>query len=184
MKLNCNRLLVYTLRLHFTTKVADMTSEYQFYVINSEVIDVGLCWIDSRRIYVWPYKIPFHYVIVKLVHTIIDWPSYWWSCTCMHNYKNAVVSRIRCCGAETNKATSSLFPNEMIAKLEGHKVTHNKRKWLTTLRWSELKKTSSWVTMGPATDKYQAPTHRLKIYVRAVTESEAWPTVVLLKRKP
>ena len=27
--------------------------------------------------------------------------------------------------------------------------------------------------MGPATDKHQAPTHRLKLYVRAVIESEA-----------
>ena len=32
--------------------------------------------------------------------------------------------------------------------------------------------------MGPATDKHHAPTHRLKLYVRAVIESEAWPTVV------
>ena len=48
----------------------------------------------------------------------------------------------------------------------------------------ELKKTSSWATVGPATDKHQAPTHRLKLYVRAVIESEAWPTVVQLKRKP
>ena len=38
--------------------------------------------------------------------------------------------------------------------------------------------------MGPATDKHQAPTHQLKIYVSAVLESEAWPTVVQLKRKP
>ena len=28
-------------------------------------------------------------------------------------------------------------------------------------------------TVGPATDKHQAPTHRLKLYVRAVIESEA-----------
>ena len=46
------------------------------------------------------------------------------------------------------------------------------------------KKTSSWATVGPATDKHQAPTHQLKLYVRAVIESEAWPTVVQLKRKP
>ena len=32
-------------------------------------------------------------------------------------------------------------------------------------------------TLGPATDKHQAPTHRLKLYVRAVIESEAWPTI-------
>ena len=38
--------------------------------------------------------------------------------------------------------------------------------------------------MGPATDKHQAPTHRLKLHVRAVIESEARPTVVQLKRKP
>ena len=36
--------------------------------------------------------------------------------------------------------------------------------------------------MGPITDKHQAPTHRLKLYVRAVIESEAWPTIVQLKR--
>ena len=38
--------------------------------------------------------------------------------------------------------------------------------------------------VGPATDKDQAPTHRLKIYVRAFIESKAWPAVVQLKRKP
>ena len=58
------------------------------------------------------------------------------------------------------------------------------RKGLMTHRQSELKKTSSWATVGPATDKHQAPTHRLKFYVRAVIESEAWPTIVQLKRKP
>ena len=31
----------------------------------------------------------------------------------------------------------------------------------------------SHVTVGPANDKHQAPTHRLKLYVRAVIESEA-----------
>ena len=41
------------------------------------------------------------------------------------------------------------------------------RKGLMTHRMSELKKTSSWATVGPATDKHQAPTHRLKLYVRA-----------------
>ena len=46
------------------------------------------------------------------------------------------------------------------------------------------KEASSWDTVGPATDKNQTPTHRLKLYVRAVIESEAWPTVVQLKRKP
>ena len=38
--------------------------------------------------------------------------------------------------------------------------------------------------IGPATDKHQAQTHWLKIYVRAIIESEAWPTAVELKRKP
>ena len=45
-------------------------------------------------------------------------------------------------------------------------------------------KEKSWATVGPATYKHPAPTHRLKLYVRAVIESEAWPTVVQLKRKP
>ena len=46
------------------------------------------------------------------------------------------------------------------------------RKGLMTHRQSELKKTLSVATVGPATDKYQAPTHRLKLYSRAVIESE------------
>ena len=33
-------------------------------------------------------------------------------------------------------------------------------------------------------DKHQAPTNGLKLYVRAVIESEAWHTMVQLKRKP
>ena len=32
--------------------------------------------------------------------------------------------------------------------------------------------------MGPATDKHQTPTLRLKLYVRAIIESKAWPYVV------
>ena len=32
--------------------------------------------------------------------------------------------------------------------------------------------------MGPATDKHQAPTHRLKLYSKAIIESEALPTIV------
>ena len=60
----------------------------------------------------------------------------------------------------------------------------NKEKGLMAHWLSELKKTSSWATVGPDTDKHQAPTHRLKLYVRAVIESEAWPTVVQLKKKP
>ena len=33
-----------------------------------------------------------------------------------------------------------------------------------------------------AKDMHQAPTNILKLYVRAVIESEVWPTVVQLKR--
>ena len=58
------------------------------------------------------------------------------------------------------------------------------RKGLMTDRYSELKITSSWATVVPATDKHKAPTHGLKLYVRAVIESEVWPTVVQLKMKP
>ena len=35
-------------------------------------------------------------------------------------------------------------------------------KGLMNHRYSELKKISSLATLGPATDKQQAPTHRLK----------------------
>ena len=35
-----------------------------------------------------------------------------------------------------------------------------------------------------AKDKHQAPNNGLKLYVTAVVESEAWPTVVQIKRKP
>ena len=58
------------------------------------------------------------------------------------------------------------------------------RKGLTTHRLSELKKTSILGMVGPATAKHQAPTHRLKLYVRAVIQSEAGPTVVQLKGAP
>ena len=71
-----------------------------------------------------------------------------------------------------------IMENTLI-KLTLHDETE-KGSWLT----DSLKKTSSWATVGPATDKHQAPTHLLKLYVRAVIESEAWPTVVQLKRKP
>ena len=54
------------------------------------------------------------------------------------------------------------------------------RKGLTTHKLSERKKISSWATVGTATDKHQAPTHRWKLYVRAFIESGAWPTVVQL----
>ena len=39
-------------------------------------------------------------------------------------------------------------------------------------------------TVVAATDKHWAPTRRLKLYIRAVIESEAWPTAVQWKRKP
>ena len=38
--------------------------------------------------------------------------------------------------------------------------------------------------VDPAKDKHQAPTKGLKLYVMAVIECEAWPTIVQLKRKP
>ena len=44
--------------------------------------------------------------------------------------------------------------------------------------------TDSQTMMGIAKDKHLALTHGLKFYVRAVIESEAWPTVVQLKRNP
>ena len=40
------------------------------------------------------------------------------------------------------------------------------------------KENSSWASVCPATDKHQAPTHRLNHYVRAFIESEARPTAV------
>ena len=40
------------------------------------------------------------------------------------------------------------------------------------------------IKLGPAKDKHQAPTHGLKLYVRAVSELEAWSTIEQLKRKP
>ena len=46
------------------------------------------------------------------------------------------------------------------------------------------KETSSWALVGPATDKHQIPTRQLKLYVRAIIESEAWPTIMQLKCKP
>ena len=44
--------------------------------------------------------------------------------------------------------------------------------------------TSSWATVDQANYKLQAQTNGLTIYVRAILKSEAWPTVVQLKRKP
>ena len=37
---------------------------------------------------------------------------------------------------------------------------------------------------GPSKNKHQTPTNKLKLYARAVIESEAWQTTVQLKRKP
>ena len=45
------------------------------------------------------------------------------------------------------------------------------------------KKNSSWATAGPAKGKRQVPTDRLKLYARAVIESEAWPTDVQLNEE-
>ena len=39
-------------------------------------------------------------------------------------------------------------------------TTMKQRKGPTTHKQPELKKTPSWDTVGPATDKHQAPTHR------------------------
>ena len=38
--------------------------------------------------------------------------------------------------------------------------------------------------VAPAKDKHHAPTHGLKLFVRAVIESDAWTTVVKLKSSP
>ena len=56
-------------------------------------------------------------------------------------------------------------------------------KGLRIHRLSELKKTSS-SAMNPAKDKHQVPTNRWKIYARVVIDSDVWPTIVQLKRKP
>ena len=45
------------------------------------------------------------------------------------------------------------------------------KKGLTTYRYSGLKEAWSWATVGQAAANHQAPTHRLKLYVRAVIES-------------
>ena len=42
----------------------------------------------------------------------------------------------------------------------------------------------SWATAVLAKDMHQAQTNQLKLYVRAVIESEVWPTVLQIKRKP
>ena len=49
---------------------------------------------------------------------------------------------------------------------------------------SEPKKNSNWASIGPANDKHQALTNRLKLCVRAVIVSKVWSTVVQLKGKP
>ena len=66
--------------------------------------------------------------------------------------------------------TNAMYHRNQINTLYMMKQRH----WLTTDRKSELNKTSSWATVGPAADKHQAPTHRLKPYARAVIESEAF----------
>ena len=41
--------------------------------------------------------------------------------------------------------------------------------------------------VSPAKDKHQTPTQGLKLYAKAVIESESWvswPTIVQLKKKP
>ena len=83
---------------------------------------------------------------------------------------------------EAIKLMQCIIMENTLIKLTLHDET--KKRAHDSLSVSELKKTSSWASVGPATDKHQAPTHRLKLYVRAVIESEAWPTVVQLKRKP
>ena len=55
------------------------------------------------------------------------------------------------------------------------------REWLTTHKLKELKKTSSWAMVDPATP--QAPTNQLNHNARAVKESEAWSSVMQLKIK-
>ena len=72
---------------------------------------------------------------------------------------------------------------ETLNKLTHHDETKKRAHDSLIVR---AKETSSWATVGPATDKHQAQTHRLKFYVRAVIESEAWPTVLqhsLYKKK-
>ena len=44
-------------------------------------------------------------------------------------------------------------------------------------------KISSWAMEDPAKDKHQAPTDRLRLYVRAAIELGAGPTIVHLKMK-
>ena len=58
------------------------------------------------------------------------------------------------------------------------------RKKLMAQRYSELKKQSSWAKVDPTKDKHRASSDILNRYVRAIIESEAWPTVSQLKRKP
>ena len=57
-------------------------------------------------------------------------------------------------------------------------------KHINALWWNREKGSRLIDSLGPATAKHQAPTHRLKLYVRAVFESEAWPNIVYLKVKP
>ena len=59
-----------------------------------------------------------------------------------------------------------------------------KQRWLAvhiTTVSSELKKTTSKTTAGPAKDNHQASTSYLKLHIEAVIESEAWDTAVQIK---
>ena len=58
------------------------------------------------------------------------------------------------------------------------------RRTLSTHILSGRKNIPSLATMNSASDKHQPPTHRLKILVSVVIQSEAQPTVVQLLRKP
>ena len=55
------------------------------------------------------------------------------------------------------------------------KITHydETENWAHDSQIVRAKEASSWLTVGPATAKHQAPSHRLKLYVRAVIESGA-----------
>ena len=96
------------------------------------------------------------------------------------------------------KATSSLsLPHQMIAKLERilWKVSSQRNNLIKLTPYDEIKKrahnsqiglkqTPSLASMGPAkTSTRHQPTDESK-YVMALIESDAWPTILQLKRKP
>ena len=54
------------------------------------------------------------------------------------------------------------MPQSHITDINEHTVM-KQRKGLSTHRLSELKKKTFWASVGSASDKHQAPTHRLKI---------------------